>query len=121
MKRLYQFRIRSLAILIAFVALVLATWGWTSTTGISQLRERYFDDLEQNIASYLESAKIDMTIKEVLDEIDTSGYYQNPRSPFPFVIRVETNHSWRSGQPLQGGPGTTQTHLWFYGYISDPL
>ena len=79
------------------------------------------DDLKQNIASYLESARIDMTVKEVLDEIDTSEYCQNPRSPFPFVIRVEANYLWRSGEPLQGRPSNTQTHLWFYGYISDPL
>jgi len=62
-----------------------------------------------------------MTIDEYLNEIDTSEYFQNPRSPCPFVIHVETNHLYRSGAPLQTNSGNVQTHIWFFGYVSDPL
>ena len=121
MKKLFRFRIRTLAIFVALVAFLLAAWEWTSTTGVSQLKDRYFDDLRRNIASDVGSDEIGMSVEECVDEIDTSEYFQNPRSPCPFVICVDTNYLYRSGTGLQADAGNTQVHVWFFGYVSNAL
>ena len=60
-----------------------------------------------------------MSVDACIDEIDTSRYFENARSPFPFVVAVETNGLYRGGYALEGSPGQTRVHFWFFGYLSD--
>ena len=122
MKISFRFRIKTLACMIALIAFCLACWAWTSSHGIQHVRNKYDKQLRENIEIWLESTGFfSKTVDEILNDIDTGEYFENPRSPYPFVITVETNHLCHGGHFLHSLPEQKQTHIWLFGYVSDAL
>ena len=115
------FNTRKLFIAVAVGAFGLASWQWTKTYGLDQLERKYDNAALECVRAGLEADGINQTPEEFLNEVDTSAYFSNPRVVCPFLMTVETDGSFSAHYALQSNPGIRQTHIWFFGYVSDAL
>ena len=118
-----RFGTRTVFILIAAVALFFASWSWTGTVGVQQLERKYAADALECIrsGSKKDSINLGQTVEEYFASSDTDHYFENPRAVFPFLISVDTDGSFDTHWALRSAPGANRTHVWFFGYVSDPL
>jgi len=118
-----RFGTKTIFILIGVVALFFASWRWTDTIGVQHLERKYTSDAHECIRSGSEKDGINLgqTVEEYFASSDTDHYFENPRAIFPFLISVDTDGSFDAHWALQSARGSKRTHLWFFGYVSDPL
>jgi len=89
--------------------------------GVEHLRQKYATDARECVRAGLEEVDLGQTVDGFLESVDTSNYCSNPRAIFPFIIAVETDGSFSGHFALRGAPGMRRTHIWFFGYVSEPL
>ena len=116
-----RFSTRKLFAVVSILAFGLASWQWTKTYGVEQLRRKYDYVAWECVRTGLIADGVDRTPEQFLNDADTSHYFSNPRAVCPFLITVKTDGSFSGHYALQSNPGIRQTHIWFFGYASDAL
>ena len=113
-----QFGIRAILVFSGAIALALASWHWTNTYGAQQLAEQYEQSARQVIKFQIKEYGLRQTENEILDGID---FCETPRAVLPFIISVETDDTFTIHYSLKASSRRSQTHVWFFGYLSDPI
>lgn len=114
----FQFRLRTILALFTLMAFVLASWQWTNTHGIQQLADKYKKDAGEVVQLQIEKYSLPDTADSILDKVD---FFVNPRAILPFIITVESDEAFKIDYSATGSARTSATHVWFFGYLSEPL
>ena len=121
MNKWLQYRLRTIRVFVALISCYLAAWVWTSTHGVSQLEKHYAAEIKTFLQHEVDTFQAPYlpTANELFVQHFENHYFQNPHSPFSFVIVAESNFSLISRTYLR--TQTSHRHIWFFGYVSEPL
>ena len=113
-----QFRIRTMLAFSGVITLALASWQWTNTYGVQRLAKHYETNAREVVRGQISKYSLRKTDDEILDGID---YFVNPHTDLPFIITVETDDAFKTHYSVKSSARSKNTHVWFFGYVSDPI